>query len=99
MIGGGQQNSLSRQRSAMMINTLADITTDFLSDAFPYALGYWQGRACGHYENGTYENMTDVHQYLYKIGYDAGIADFVELDEMIDDKRFDDADGVVYENE
>ena len=99
MIEGGQQNSLSRQRSAMMINTLADITTDFLSDAFPYALGYWQGRACGHYENGTYENMTDVHQYLYKIGYDAGIADFVELDEMIDDKRFDDADGIVYENE
>jgi hypothetical protein len=99
MIEGGQQNSLSRQRSAMMINTLADITTEFLSDAFPYALGYWQGRACGHYENGTYENMTDVHKYLYKIGYDAGIADFVELDEMIDDKRFDDADGVVYENE
>ena len=65
----------------MMINTLADVTNEFLSDAFPYALGYWQGRACGHFENGTYENMTDTHRYLYKIGYDAGVADYVELDE------------------
>jgi len=32
-------------------------TTQFLKDAFPYALGYWQGRSSGYFENGTYENM------------------------------------------
>lgn len=53
---------------------------DFIKDAFPYALGYWQGRACGNFENGTYENMTEYHKHLYKLGYDSGIADFAELD-------------------
>jgi hypothetical protein len=48
--------------------------------AFPYALGYWQGRACGQFENGTYENMTDTEQQLFKIGYDAGVTDYSELD-------------------
>jgi hypothetical protein len=81
----------------MKLKELKDVTNDFLSDAFPYALGYWQGRACGNYENGTFENMTDIHKYLYKIGYDAGMADFIELDEMMDDKRFDDADMVGYD--
>lgn len=52
----------------------------FLADAFPYALGYWQGRACGQFENGTYENMSVKHQYLYKRRYDAGVADYCDLD-------------------
>ena len=52
----------------------------FFTDAFPYALGYWQGRACGNFENGTYENMSQEHQYLYKVGYDSGVADYSELD-------------------
>ena len=55
----------------------------FLSDAFAYALGYWQGRACGHFENGTYENMTDYRQLLYKLGYDAGVTDYCEMDEVV----------------
>jgi hypothetical protein len=54
---------------------------EFLHKAFPYALGYWQGRACGNFENGTYENMTDEHKHLFKIGYDSGVADYIELDE------------------
>lgn len=61
-------------------------STKFLSECFPYALGYWQGRACGHFENGTYDNMSDRHQLLYKIGYDAGIADYCELD-MTEDRN------------
>lgn len=52
----------------------------FLADAFPYALGYYQGRALGCFENGTYENMTDHHKCLFKLGYDSGVADFCELD-------------------
>jgi hypothetical protein len=52
----------------------------FLTEAFPYALGYWQGRACGQFENGTYENMSDAHQHLYRLGYHAGVADYSELD-------------------
>ena len=51
-----------------------------LKDAFPYALGYWQGRACGHFENGTYENMNDKHKYLYKLGFDNGVIDYGEMD-------------------
>ena len=53
---------------------------DFLNDAFPYALGYYQGRALGCFENGTYENMSNEHQKIYKIGYDNGVADYCELD-------------------
>ena len=52
----------------------------FLADAFPYSLGYWQGRACGQFENGSFENMSDKHQYLYRLGYEAGVADYSELD-------------------
>ena len=52
----------------------------FYANAFPYALGYWQGRACGNFENGTYENMTDYHKLLYKQGYDSGVADYAEMD-------------------
>jgi hypothetical protein len=52
----------------------------FLMDAFPYALGYYHGRALGVFENGTYENMTDHHQYLFKLGYDNGVSDFCEMD-------------------
>jgi hypothetical protein len=48
--------------------------------AFPYALGYWQGRSTGYFENGTYENMSDLQRHLFKIGYDAGVADFCEMD-------------------
>jgi len=55
-------------------------TSQFLNDAFPYALGYWQGRACGNFENGTYENMNDFHKNLFKLGYDAGVADYAEMD-------------------
>ena len=51
-----------------------------LDNAFPYALGYWQGRAWGTFENGTYENMSEYHRRLYKLGYDAGVADYSELD-------------------
>ena len=53
---------------------------DFFDNAFPYALGYWQGRATGFFENGTYENMTEYHKHLYKLGYDAGVADYCEMD-------------------
>ena len=53
---------------------------DLLKEAFPYALGYWQGRACGHFENGTYDNMNESHKALFKIGYDSGVADYSELD-------------------
>jgi hypothetical protein len=56
-------------------------TTQFLKDAFPYALGYWQGRSSGYFENGTYENMSDFHKHLYKLGYDSGVADYCELDD------------------
>jgi hypothetical protein len=61
---------------------MSKIKQEFLNDAFPYALGYWQGRACGQFENGTYENMSDYHQSLYKIGYDAGVVDYCELDSI-----------------
>ena len=54
----------------------------FLSEAFAYTLGYWQGRATGYFENGTYENMTEYRQLLYKLGYDNGVADYCELDEV-----------------
>jgi len=53
-----------------------------IKHAFPYALGYWQGRACGQFENGTYENMTDSEQALFKHGYEAGVSDYSELDIM-----------------
>jgi hypothetical protein len=49
-------------------------------ELFPYALGYWQGRACGQFENGSYENMTEQHQQLFKLGFDAGVSDYSELD-------------------
>jgi hypothetical protein len=55
-------------------------TSQFLNDAFPYALGYWQGRSSGYFENGTYEDMSEFHQNLYKLGYDAGVADYCEMD-------------------
>jgi hypothetical protein len=58
-------------------------STKFLSDAFAYALGYWQGRATGYFENGTYENMTEYRRLLYKLGYDAGVADYSEMDEEV----------------
>ena len=57
-------------------------SNEFLSEAFAYALGYWQGRATGYFENGTYENMSEYRQLLYKLGYDAGVADYCELDEV-----------------
>jgi hypothetical protein len=53
---------------------------EFLSSIFPYALGYWQGRACGNFENGSYESFSEDGKNLYKIGYDSGIADYCELD-------------------
>jgi len=56
------------------------MTNDFFNDAFPYALGYWQGRSTGFFENGTYENMTEKHQMLFRTGYDAGVADYCEMD-------------------
>ena len=34
------------------------------------------------FENGTYENMSEYRQLLYKLGYDAGVADYCELDEV-----------------
>ena len=54
--------------------------SNFLKDAFPYALGYFHGRAIGEFQNGTYENMTDQHKFLYSLGYDSGLADFFEMD-------------------
>jgi hypothetical protein len=60
--------------------TMNQPTTTFLNDAFPYALGYWQGRACGNFENETYENMSDFHKHLYKLGYNAGVTDFCDMD-------------------
>jgi hypothetical protein len=51
-----------------------------IKDAFAYALGYYHGRALGEFENGTYENMSDKQQHLFKIGYDSGVADYCELD-------------------
>ena len=57
----------------------------FLHDAFPYALGDSQGLACGNFENVTYENMTDEHKHLFKIGYDSGVADYIELDKEGED--------------
>jgi hypothetical protein len=57
------------------------VSNEFFTDAFPYALGYWQGRACGTFENGTYESMSEKHQYLYRCGYDAGVADYSEVEE------------------
>ena len=56
-------------------------------DAFPYSLGYWQGRACGHFENGTYENMSDRHKYLYKLGFDNGVIDYGEMDAVNHDEE------------
>lgn len=56
-------------------------SNEFLSEAFSYALGYWQGRATGYFENGTYENMNEYNQLLYKLGYDNGVTDYCELDE------------------
>jgi hypothetical protein len=58
------------------------MTNEFFNDAFPFALGYWQGRSVGCFENGTYENMTDKQQNLYRIGYDAGVADYSEMDAL-----------------
>jgi hypothetical protein len=58
-----------------------DLTASMpVCDPFPYALGYWQGRACGQFENGTYENMTDYDQHQFKLGYSAGVADYCEMD-------------------
>lgn len=56
------------------------MTTQDNSPHFAFALGYWQGRACGHFENGTYENMAEHKQVDYKNGYDAGVADYCEMD-------------------
>ena len=58
----------------------------FINDCFPYALGYYQGRATGFFENGTYENMTSEHQQLYKLGYDNGVLDYCEMDKEIKDE-------------
>ena len=56
---------------------------NFLNDAFPYALGYYHGRALGEFENGTYENMTDRHKQLFKLGYAVGVKDYCEMDILI----------------
>ena len=60
---------------------------DFFNDAFPFALGYWQGRAFGQIENGTYENMSEEHKHLFRCGYDAGVTDYVELDSWQDQEK------------
>lgn len=53
---------------------------DINNIAIPYGLGYWHGRSTGYFENGTYENMTEKQQQLFKIGYDAGVSDYCEMD-------------------
>jgi hypothetical protein len=58
---------------------------EFLNDAYPYAVGYFQGRKNGFFENDTYEDMTDKHQNLFKLGFDAGVSDYCNLDEEIKD--------------
>lgn len=53
---------------------------EFLSEAFAYALGYWQGRATGCYENENYQNMNEYNQLLYNLGYESGVGDYCRLD-------------------
>ena len=45
-----------------------------------YARGYYEGRAHGNDEgiNATYSDGT---RHAYRIGYDAGVSDYCDLDE------------------
>ena len=49
---------------------------------YAYALGYFQGRKDGFFENLTYDSMTDKDKQLFKLGYDAGVSDYCNLDEV-----------------
>ena len=59
-----------------------ETTKEFFDDAthYAYALGYWQGRSIGQFENDQYESMGEKQQHAYKCGYDAGVADYSTID-------------------
>jgi len=54
-----------------------------INNYYAYALGYFQGRKEGFFENPTYDLMTDKDKQLFKQGYDAGVTDYCNLDEVI----------------
>lgn len=54
------------------------------SHARAYALGYYHGRAVGNDEGNPFED--DETKHLYRMGYDAGVADYCEEEEFPTDE-------------
>jgi hypothetical protein len=47
---------------------------------YAYALGYYQGRVVGQFEYSGWEEMSEVEQHFFRIGYDRGVSDYCDLD-------------------
>ena len=46
-----------------------------------YAKGYWDGRAEG--TDTLSGDESDVYRHYYRRGYDRGVFDYIELDEIV----------------
>jgi len=49
--------------------------------AYVYARGYYDGRNYG-YEDTGQEWMTDEERHIYQTGYERGVSDYCEIDEL-----------------
>jgi hypothetical protein len=49
--------------------------------AYPYAIGYLDGRMCGVQEN-RHKMELDLSKYAYSLGYDRGVAEYMESEHL-----------------
>lgn len=52
-----------------------------------YALGYYYGRAEGSYGLFDLDSLNDQERHEFRLGYDAGVADYCNLDTEQDDEQ------------
>ena len=56
------------------------VLVDQFNTMYMFAMGYHKGRAEGTWEHELWEEWSDEEQHLYRLGYDAGVADYCHLD-------------------
>ena len=58
---------------------------------YAFALGYYQGRVVGVWENEDIRDwdFNSQHQHFYKLGYDVGVADYCKDEEQTEEKQND----------
>ena len=56
------------------------VNVDQFNTMYMFAIGYHQGRVEGTWEHELWEEWSDEEQHLYRLGYDAGVSDYCQLD-------------------